>query len=94
MFKQLIAATTPLLIHDTPEAIQSAQAIQCARAILDFTMLAQYISHDNKTVRYMKHALYRLEKTKIVFEHHRLIDSKLYQQAFNYPKFHAINHFV
>ena len=42
----------------------------------------------------MEHVLYRLRKTKIVFEYHRLIDSKLYQLTFNYPKFHAISHFV
>ncbi len=34
MVKQLIASATPLLIQDTPEIIH------CARAILDFTMLA------------------------------------------------------
>ncbi len=64
MIKQLIVAATPLLIHDTSEAIQYAQAI------LNFTMLTQYVSHDNETLRYMEHTLYRLEKTKISFEHH------------------------
>ena len=57
-------------------------------------MLAQYVSHDDKTLRYMEHALYRLEKTKIAFEHHRPINSKLCWPTFNYPKFHAISHFV
>ncbi len=42
----------------------------------------------------MKHTLYRLEKTKIAFEQHRPIDSKLCQPNFNYLKFHAISHFV
>ncbi len=50
MVKQLIAVTTPLLIHNAPKAIQ------CARAILDFMMLAQYDSYDDKTLRYMEHA--------------------------------------
>ena len=88
MVKQLIVAATPLLIYDAPKAIQ------CARAILDFTMLAQYVSHDDETLRYMEHALYKLEKTKIAFEHHRLIDSKLCRPTFKYLKFHAISHFV
>ncbi len=88
MIKQLIAVATPLLIHD------ASKTIQYARAILDFTMLAQYVSHDDKTLRYMEHALYRLEKIKIAFEHYRLIDLMLYQPAFNYPNFHAISHFV
>ncbi len=88
MVKQLIVAATSLLIYDTPEAIH------CAQAILDFTILAQYVSHDNKMLRYMENALYRLENTKIVFEHHRPIDSKLCQPTFNYPKFYAISHFI
>lgn len=64
MVKQLIAAATPLLIHDTPESIQ------CAQAIFEFTMLARYISHNNKTLQYIEPALYRLEKTNIAFEYH------------------------
>ena len=43
---------------------------------------------------YRKHALYKLEKTKIAFEHHRLIDVKLCRPTFNYPKFHATSHLV
>ncbi len=88
MVKQLIVAATPLLIHDAPEAIQ------CPRAILDFTILAQYVLHDEETLHYIELALYRLEKTKITFEQHWPIDSKLCRLTFNYPKFHAINHFV
>ncbi len=42
----------------------------------------------------MEHVLYRLEKTKIAFEHHLPIDPKLYRPAFNYPKFYGISHFV
>ncbi len=57
MVKQLIAAATFLLIYNSPEAIQYT------RAILDFTILAQYVLHDDKTLQYMEHALYRLEKT-------------------------------
>ncbi len=79
---------TPLLIHDAPETIQ------CARAILDFTMLAQYVLHDEETLCYMEHTLYRLEKTKIAFEQHSPINSKLCQPTLNYPKFYAISHFV
>ena len=71
MVRQLIVAATPLLICDAPEAIQ------CAQAILDFIMLGQYVLHDEKTVCYMEHALYKLENTKIAFEQHRPINSKL-----------------
>ena len=88
MIKQLVVAATPLLIQNALEAIQ------CARAILDFTMLTQYVSNDDETLRYMEHVLYRLEKTKIAFEHHRPIDAKLCRPTFNYAKFHATSHFV
>lgn len=77
-----------LLIHDTLEAIQSTWAI------LNSTMLVYYVSHDNKMLWYMEHVLYRLEKMKIAFEDHRAINPKLCQPTFNYPKFHAISHFV
>ena len=60
--KQLIVAAISLLIYDTLEAIQYTQVI------LDFTMLAQYISHNKETLRYMEYVLYKLEKTKIVIE--------------------------
>ena len=69
--QQLVVAATPLLIQNTPKAIQ------CARAILDFIILAQYVSHDDETLWYMEHSLYRLEKTKIAFEHHQPINAKL-----------------
>ena len=57
-------------------------------------MLAQYISHDDKMLRYIEHNLYKLEKTKIAFEHYWPIDAKLCRPTFNYPKLHATSHFV
>ena len=81
-------ATTPLLIYDAPETIR------CAQAIFDFIILAQYVLYDNEMLCYMEHAFYRLEKTKIAFEYHRPINSKLYQPNFNYFKFHTISHLV
>ncbi len=47
MVKQLIVATTPLLIYDAPKTIQ------CAQTILNFTMLAQYVSYDEEMLRYI-----------------------------------------
>ena len=88
MVQQLIAAATLLLMHN------ALKAIYCARAILDFTILAQYQLHDNETLFYMEHALYKLDKIKIAFENHRLINIKLFQPTFNYPKFHTMTYFV
>ena len=87
MVKQLITAAF-LLTQDAPETIH------CTCAILDFINLAHYLSHNNKTLSYMDHALYRLGKTKIAFENHCPIDAKLFQPTFNYLKFHSIIHFV
>ena len=72
MVKQLIAAATLLLMQDTPKAIH------CAFAILYLTMIAQYLLYNNEILSYMKHALYRLDKTKIAFENHCPIDVKLF----------------
>ena len=88
MIKQLVVAATPLLIHDTSEAIQYA------RAILDFIILTQYVLHIDKTLCYMEHALYKLENRKIAFKHHQPINFKLCRPTFNYHKFNAISHFV
>lgn len=62
MIKKLIMATRPLLIYDT------FKDIQFAWAILNLTILTQYILHGNKTFWYINHTLYRLEKIKIAFE--------------------------
>ena len=70
--KQLIVAATHLLIYDT------LVVIQYTCTIFDFTILAQYILHDDKTLYYIEHALYRLEKPKKAFEYNWFIDSKLY----------------
>ena len=57
-------------------------------------MLAHYLLHNNETLSYIEHALYKLDQTKIAFENHGLINAKLFQTTFNYPKFHAMTYFV
>lgn len=84
----MIIAATFLLIYHAPDAIQ------CARIILDYIMLAQYIPHDDETLRYMEHTLYRLRNTKMVFEYNWSIHIKLCQPIFSYSKFNAICHFI
>lgn len=63
MVKQLIVAATFLPIYNALEAIQ------CASTILNFGMLAQYDLHDKEMLCYIKHILYKLENTRIAFEH-------------------------
>ena len=57
-------------------------------------MHAQYLLHNNKTLFYIEHALYRLYKIKIVFENYHLINLKPFQSVFNYLKFYAIIYFI
>lgn len=61
-----------LLIHDVPKAIQYIGTI------LNFIILAQYISHNKKKLCYIEYVLYRLENIKIAFKYYWSIDSKLY----------------
>lgn len=42
----------------------------------------------------MEHALYKLDKTKIIFENYCFIEIKLFQLTFNYLNFHAITYFI
>lgn len=64
-------AATPLLIHHAPKAIQ------CTLTLLDFIILTQYILHDKERICFIENALYMLINTKIAYEHHRPIDTKL-----------------
>lgn len=44
--------------------------IQYIQIILQFTMLAVYILYDKEMFSNIEHALYYLEKTKILFKHY------------------------
>ena len=88
MIKQLIVAANFLLIQD------ELKTIYYACAIFDFIILAQYLLYNDETLFYIEHTLYRLNKTKIAFENYYLINIKLFQPTFNYPKFYAITHFI
>lgn len=38
----------------------------------------------------MEDILYKLDKSKIAFENHHLINAKIFRPTFNYLEFHAI----
>lgn len=57
-------------------------------------MLVYNLLHNNKRFLYIEYALYKLDKTKIVFENHYLIDLKLFPPMFNYSKFYTMTYFV
>ena len=69
-------------------------AMLCVRAICDFATMAQYRSHDEETLRYLEHALYRIDKLKRVFGKSRPKDNETGQPTFNFPKWHVMTHYV
>lgn len=85
--RQLLPVITPLFVHTAP------MAVLFARAVLDFVMMAQYRTHDAETLRYMDHALYRMDKLKEIFRGFRPVDKDTNQGHFNFPKFHVITHY-
>ncbi len=91
--RQLMTVITPLLIDTVPAALH------CARAIFDFVTLAQYTSHTGHTLRYMAHALWRIDRLKRVFRKYRPNGTsdpdgeEDNDDCFNIPKLHAMGHF-
>jgi hypothetical protein len=88
IIRQLIPILAPLLSVKVPGAMH------CARAIVDFILLAQYKTHDDETLRYLEQALYRIDRTKAVFKRFRPIDKATDEGHFNFPKFHAMTHYA
>jgi hypothetical protein len=85
VLKVLLPVITPLLMKDAPDAIV------CARAVVDFIMIAQYKAHDEETISYMENALERLFLTKGAFDKSRVDSSG--ESHWNYAKFHALSHY-
>ena len=88
IIRQLIPVIAPLLSTKVPSAMY------CARAIVDFILLAQYKTHDDETLRYLEQALYRIDKTKVVFKRFRPVNKATDEGHFNFPKFHAMTHYT
>jgi hypothetical protein len=87
ILRQLIPVITPLLSKKFPDAMQ------CTRAIVDFITMASYRTHDESTLQYLDQALYRIDKTKEAFRSVRAGENGG-DGHFNFPKFHAMSHYV
>ncbi len=85
---QILSIIASLLTHE------SSAVMHCTQAMIDFIMLAQYISYDEDTLRYMQHALFRWNKLKKVFQYLRSFDTDTQQRHFNILKFHAMTHYA
>ena len=88
IIRQLIPVIAPLLSTKEPGAMH------CAQAIVDFILLAQYKTHDDETLEYLDHALYRIDRIKAVFKQFRPVDKATDEGHFNFPKFHAMTHYA
>ena len=87
MLKQYIAVLAPLLTKDYPNEIY------CIRAVIKFITIAQYRSHDEKTLIYISTALHKIDLFKNSFTLYRPQDKDFKYGHFNFPKFHAISHY-
>lgn len=63
---QLLPVFVPLL-----EDVKAFNAIRYLRAMVDFVLLASYVSHDDETIRYMEQALSRMNTYKECFRSYR-----------------------
>jgi hypothetical protein len=86
MIRQMVPVFTPFFFETKPAALL------CLRAILDFVVLAMYVSHTDETLGYMDAALENIDRLKGVFKNARPKDPRTGQGHFNFPKFHAITH--
>ena len=59
---------------------------------VDFVLLAKYKSHNKDTIKYLKAALYQIDKTKEAFLLYQLDNKNL--PNFNIPKLYAISHYL
>lgn len=65
------------------------------RSVLNSWMLPTYRSHDDDTLRYMKRALYVIDKLKSVFGRFWTNKRQLDEDGrSNFPKFHVISHYT
>ncbi len=100
IIKQWTTSNRKIVIHQILSIIaslfthESSATMHCTRAMIDFIMLAQYTSHDEDTLRYMQHALFRWNKLKKVFRHLWFLDTDTSQKHFNISKFHAMIHYA
>ncbi len=88
--RQLIPVVTLLLIKDDSAILQYIQAI------IDFVHMAQYKSHTNSTLYYIKYALYQIYQTKRAFRDTCQTDTMIREgknEHFNFLKWHVISHY-
>jgi hypothetical protein len=69
-------------------------AMNFIRVLIDFILIAQYKSHDDSTLNYLDHVLFRFNAYKKIFRHSRFKEHEIEKNHFNFSNFHAITHYV
>ncbi len=85
---QLISVIASLLIT------KASAAVHFAWAVINFVILAQYHLHDEETLQYLEHALFRLNKLKNVFRHLWSEHSDTDVDHFNISKLYVMTHYA
>ena len=86
IIKQLIPVVASLL--------SSHPALQYARVMMNFVLIAQYTTHDEKILKYMKQAIYQINCFKWAFADYQPINKKDGKPHFNISKLHLITYYV
>ena len=58
-----VALTQP----DSTQVQHFKRALTCVGSLLDFTMMAQYLSHTDETIQYMENYANQFHQTKVIF---------------------------
>jgi hypothetical protein len=64
-----------------------------SRALIDFVLMTQYRLYDENTLRYLDHALYRMNFFKDKFRYLRSQNKNTEKNHFNFFKFHVMSHY-
>ena len=86
--RQLIPVLAPLL------SVKELAAMHCAWAFVDFILIVQYKTHNNKTLYYIEQALYRIDKMKVAFRALHPLNKSTNEGHFNFLKFHIMTHYT
>jgi hypothetical protein len=86
--RQIIFVMISLLIN------KWFHALNFIRIFVDFVLIAQYRSHNEKILQYMNHVLYWMNCFKSVFRHLRSFDKDINEEHFNFSKFHVMSHYI
>jgi len=88
MYKSLFHQVVPII---TPLLYRHEGAILFIYITINFILLAKYKLYNKDIIKYLKAALYQIDKTKETFLLYRLNDKN--PPNFNIPKLYTISHY-